>query len=260
MDSITAARSIEHFKEDEYASLEGSQLISIESEGKEEEDFFVFVTENFASFLKLIRYLKPRDQDLLIAYYGCQKTQTQLGPVFGFTQTIASFQVRMAVRALCAFILFGGTPTADQLRPVLEKAGWEEVRLFASMERKIDDASDKTISCSLSNIVVDYQQTRNFAKVADKHGVHRPELRRTLKRCSDALGASKDRAEQAVGAYIFSLIDKANPVGSGPTVRERRKQGTYTAVDPNEVALFRVCITKSDDKMLDKVFASQGNL
>jgi hypothetical protein len=273
-DAITSDRSIFHFKEDEEASLEGKQLISIESEGTAEEDFFVYVTENFSSFYRLIRYLKREDQDLLLAYYCLHKTQNQLGPVFGCTQTICSQRLRMAVRTLCAYIIFGGIPTADQLRPFLEKAGWEEVLLQGTSGgfRQKDDSDYKTqsgadgspseenIKCSLSEIIVDYARTRNFVTVANKHGVHRPDVRRKMKKAAVALGEMKEMEMQAIGAYILRMIDKANPAGAGDSARQKAKQGPFITKDSPELGAFRVEITAENGKLFEKVFASRASL
>lgn len=259
MDSISAARSIAHFREDEEGSLEGNQLISAESEGKEEEDAFVFITENYSTFLKMIRLLKPKDQDLLLAYYSLRKTQDQLGPVFGITQTVCSQLLRLAVKVLCCFIIFGGVPTAEQLRPILENAGLEE--MYMQPEHKYFDGktTEKTIEVSMSQIIAKYAACRNFRTIATELRVHRPDIRRTMRYVSDAL-STKGATEQAVGAYVHNLIDKANPIDSGDSVRQKNKSGNYMTADPAEVGFFRITITEESDEVLDSVFAPQGSL
>lgn len=253
--SIVSARSLAHFAEDEIGSLEGTQLISIESEANsQEQDTFVYVTENFAKFLELIRLLKPRDQELLLAYYSLRKTQTQLAPIFGTTQTVLSFQMRIAIKTLCAYIIFNGTPKVDQLRSVLESAGWEEIVL------EVDKSGAERTRCSMALMLIEFESARSFTHVASVYGVRRPEVRRAFSRASKALLECKNPAQQAVGAWIHTMINKANPHGKGLTVRETKKRGDYRVVDPYVLGEFRIKIDATSDKLIDKIFASRGNL
>jgi hypothetical protein len=70
----------------------------------------------------------------------------------------------------------------------------------------------------LSDVIEMYAKVKSFASVAKHYGVHRPEVRRAMSNASKALMCRDEAAEQtdpelhAIGAYIFSLIDKANPV------------------------------------------------
>src|SRR5271168_3579270 len=118
-ENISAARSIAQFTEDEPGSLEGSQLLSMESDAsQQEQDIFVYVHENFGKFLELTKLLKTREREMLLAYYVLRKTQNELGPLFSCTQTICSFNLRLAVKVLACYIMFDGVPTAEQTRPV----------------------------------------------------------------------------------------------------------------------------------------------
>jgi hypothetical protein len=249
--AVTDAESIRHFNEDEPGSLDGSQLISIESDANtQEQDIFVYVHENFPAFLQLIKSIRIRDSEMLRIYYVLRKTQSQLGPIFGLSQTIASFNLRMAVKVIACLIMFGGAPTQEQTRPIFEAAGLEE--------QKLKGNEGDNISVSLSQLLDEYEKKRSFQYVAQLHGLHRPEVRRTFKRVSNILLNSKVPEEHALGAWVFSLIDKANPHGTGQTERYKAKSGNIIRYDPPELGQFRVKIGKNSDELLDQLFAPMG--
>lgn len=256
MDSIAADRSMLAYREDEEAMLEGKQLISLEADSdQQEQDIFVYITENFASFLKVLRLLKPPEQELLLSYFVLHKAQTLLAPIFKSTQTVCSFRIRMAVKTLACLMLFGGFPSEDQLREVLIDAKLEEVKL------RDEDLSDDE-SCSLAMLVAEYAACRSFTKVADRHGVHRPEVRRSMSRAYKVLIESLNTKQQAVGAYIHWLVDKANPLGVGLTARQTAKEGGVVKFkDIEECGQFRIKINKDTvADICDAVFAPRGTL
>src|SRR5208283_5867612 len=104
-DSITSARAMLLSEDDQ---LEGITTISLETQADmTEEDILTYVIENFSEFLKMLRFLKKEDQELLLSYYLLSKTQNTLAIIHKSTQTVCSFRIRMAVKVLCAFILNG---------------------------------------------------------------------------------------------------------------------------------------------------------
>ena len=70
-ESISSARAM---LLNEQEQLEGITTISLETCGDlSEDDVLTYVQENFAEFLKTLRYLKKEDQELLLSYYLLSK-------------------------------------------------------------------------------------------------------------------------------------------------------------------------------------------
>ena len=237
-ESISANRAL-LLTEDE--ALEGCTTISLETcADLAEEDILSFINENFAQFLKTLRYLKREDQELLLSYYCLSKTQNTLALIHKSTQTVCSFRIRMAVKTLGTFMLVGGEPTEELLHEVLEKAGFEN-----SLEK-----------APLSTIVMEYVRTRNFQQVANHFGLHRPDVRRAMSRASKALMESKDGKEAATAAWVHSLIDKSNPIGTGYSKRKLQKEGHLYRTDPDILGQFTVPIESAE---FETWFVSRAN-
>jgi hypothetical protein len=236
-DSITSARAMLLNEEDQ---LEGTTTISLETCGDlAEEDILTYVQENFAEFLRMLRFLKKEDQELLLSYYLLSKTQNTLAIIHKSTQTVCSFRIRMAVKVLGTFIMMG-EPTAEKMHFILDKAGVEK-----GLEK-----------VELSRVVELYAKTRSFQRIAEIYGLHRPDIRRAMSRASKQLMESKDAHEHAIGAYIHSLIDKANPSGTGYSKRKVSKLGHIYRVDPPLLGEFRIKVESPD---FDHMFVSRAN-
>ena len=268
-DSICAERS-QLLTEDE--QLEGASLVSIETceefVDKTDKYTYTFVLEHFADFLGYLRYLKPVDQELLLEYYVLGKPQNALAITHRATQTVMSFRIRLAVRAMACCILMG-VPNQGKISEVLKKAGLEEWEGSSSafpiwQESKIDfiqapgSVTEKLRKkkLPLSQILDEYQKCRSFQRVADVHRLHRPSVRRAISNASKVLRESKDQEQQALGAWIFSLIDKANPVGRGLSKRQAKKRGNIEMKDPSVLGQFRIDVT---DPGFDSMFIAKAN-
>lgn len=119
MESVTAERAMLLSEEEQ---LEGTTTISLETQAAlTEQDILVYIQNNFTEFLRILRYLKKEDQELLVSYYILSKTQTQLGIVTRETQTICSFRIRMAMKTLACFMMLG-IPTREAMRGILDRA------------------------------------------------------------------------------------------------------------------------------------------
>jgi len=236
MNSVTSARALLLGEEE---ALVGATTISLETQQDlQEDDVFTYIQENFVSFIRMLRYLSPEDQDMLLSYYLLGKTQTTLASIFRSTQTVCSFRIRMAVRVIGAFLLFG-EPTVEVLARVLGKAGLEE-----------------SLKGGLSRAVIEYARCRSFQEVADVLGLHRPDVRRAMSRAARALMGSKDSREAALAAWIHSLVDKSNPVGPGYSKRKMQKEGHLYRRDPDVLGEFSVRI---EDPAFDALFVSRAN-
>jgi hypothetical protein len=227
---------------DEEEQLEGTTTISLETcpDMAESEDILTYVQGNFSEFMKMLRFLKKEDQELLLSYYLLSKTQNTLAIIHKSTQTVCSFRIRMAVKVLGAFILMG-EPTAEKMKPILEEAGLEN-----GLEK-----------VGLSTVVELYAKTRSFQRIAEIYHLHRPDIRRSMSRASKQLMDNMDSAyQQAIGAYIHSLIDKANPSGVGYSKRKVSKLGHIVRTDPPLLGEFRI---KLEDPTFEHMFVSRAN-
>ena len=243
--NITANRSIEQYTADPDGSQEGTQLISIETQNPADEGLLVYINENFDAFLRHLRHLSRKDQELLLAYYGLGKTQESLAPIFKTTQTMASFGLRMASKAMTALLLWGGNPpTVTDMEPILKAAGFDRA-----------PAEDGTVS--LAEIVEDYHRTRSFTVTAKKFNMWRPDVRRTLSRVSEALrDETRPPEQQALGYWIARLIEKAHPTKRGITDKERGKMGDVYATLPDIVGQD---VVHTRDTYIETLFVSRYN-
>jgi replicative DNA helicase len=165
-------------------------------------------------------------------------TQTTLATIFKSTQTVCSFRIRMAIRVIGAFLLFG-EPTVEVLSQVLTKAGLED-----------------SLKGGLSRAIIEYSKYRSFQQVADVLGLHRPDVRRGMSRAARALMGSKDSREAAMAAWIHSLVDKSSPIGSGYSKRKMMKEGHLYRTDPDILGSF---IVKIDEPSFESLFVSRAN-
>jgi len=236
MNSVTSARAMLLTEEE---SLEGGTTISLETQSDlQEDDVFTYIQENFPNFLKMLKYLSQEDQDMLLSYYLLGKTQTTLATIFKSTQTVCSFRIRMAIKVIGAFLLFG-EPTAEILAEILSSAGLED-----------------SLKGGLSKAVIEYAKCRSFQQVAETLGLHRPDVRRAMSRAARTLLNSKDSREAAMAAWIHSLVDKSNPVGPGYSKRKLLKEGHLYRTDPDILGQFTVNI---EDKAFESLFVSRAN-
>ena len=226
----------------EEEALEGATLLSMESDPKFHEDqkILAYIQENFPMFLRTLRFLKKEDQELLLSYYLLAKTQNTLAIIHRSTQTVCSFRIRMAVKTLCAFLLYEEEFTPEKMKTVLTGAGLENC----------------VKNVPLSTIIDLYVKTRSFQRIAEIHKLHRPDIRRAMSRASKQLMESKDPMEHALGAFIHSLIDKANPSGTGFSKRKVQKLGNIYRTDPPILGEFKIKITDPD---FDHMFVSRAN-
>lgn len=243
MDSITAARALLAFTEDEEAALAGRTLIGLEGSQTfgPEQDTLVYIQENFPTFLRYLQYLKPQHRDLVCDYYLVGKTQTSLGSIYGSTQTVTSFHIRAALRAAVAAMLFGGYPSQELIERILRGANQPQ-----DMEPTF-----------AAQLISDFQDCRNFTIVADKHHLHRPIIRRMMSRTSEVLIDDKLQSEeQALGWWIHYLLEKSAFVGGGLTQKELRKMVDMNYFIPDICGQF---VIQANDPDIQHVFCSRAN-
>ena len=217
-----------------------------------EDSFYIYCQEHFASWLRCIRSLSRENQDLLLSYYLTGASQNRLAMIFGSTQTVCSFRLRMAAKIAGTFLMMGGPPTVEAMRVVLVKSGVE----------------DSLKGAPLSELIGMYARCRSFERVAATYRVHRPAVRKAMSRAakhllqsdftfSEVPQSSRTPKELALGAYIFNLIDKADPSNVGTTKRQKEKTARCVVrVDPPCVGEFRVAV---NDPGWASLFVARAN-
>lgn len=235
MEAIIASRAM--LLDDETA-LEGSALISLEtSEDEQEASFYEFVREHFASFVRYLRRLDDEDQEMLLQYYVLGKTQDKLAKVYRTGQTVCSFRLRRAVKLLLGYLILGDI-TQERIREIFVEAG----------------IKDKCEGVPLSLLIVEYAKCRSFARVAFRHNIHRPAIRRAITQAQRILEQKEGRAN-ALSAYLHALIDRASAEGTGRSEKQRQKDGHTFFVCRQITGQFRV---STDDPDFPHLFCSRA--
>ena len=197
---ITDAASIQAYRHDERAS----STISAEAlpENSSLIDFKSFAREYPDKLFPLLAKLRTEFQELFIEYYMLEKSQSFLAKAHGQIQTRIWQNLRIIEQALGALIVLGTEPKHGTLRPILEKAGW-----------------DNTMYGSLTELIVLYAKTQNYAVVAKSVAAPVPAIRKIFRPAIDTLVASKNIKEVAVGYYLRNLTHQASLTGGGLSKR-----------------------------------------
>jgi hypothetical protein len=78
---------------------------------------------------------------------------------------------------------------------------------------------------------------------AAKLKVKRQDIRRAVLVVHHRLAAATDRLQQALGAYLFPMVESSNAQGTGLTKKEMAKQGDQYRVDDAILGGFEVDVT-----------------
>lgn len=238
-DSIISKRSVEAYEEGEDKFLD--QTVSLETQNDLiEEHISMYIKENFADFLKILRNISMEDQELLLSYYMINKPQWCLAKIHRSTQTICSFKIRMAIKKLGAIIIYGAEPNIPLMSKVLDSNGLEHVLKGVKTSTLIDD----------------YRKYRSFNITAKKNSVHRPDVRRVLSQASKMLLSKDDELSLSLGAMIYGLIDKASANGQGFSKRKLDKMSFLYKEDPMALGSFYVDV---EDPAFEHVMISRAN-
>jgi hypothetical protein len=179
------------------AAVAGDNMLSIENCDMGEGDVYGWIQDHVAEFLGALQFLNGEDRELLLGYYLVGKSQTSLAPLHHSTQTLTSIRIREAMKRMGS-ILTLGAPTTEVMAGVLHEAGLENV-----------------LAVPLSAIVALYAETRAYFLVAQRLKLHRQDIIRALKAATKQLQASGILRQEALGAYMHSLIEKADPQRQG---------------------------------------------
>jgi hypothetical protein len=246
---------------DAETSLRGETLISVESDGSQQQaDLLIYLDTQPESFFPLLRHLTPIEQEQLLSYYVIGATQTRLAPLWKSTQTLTSYFLRRATKTYCATLVFGPEIRQEQIENVLQAAGLEEQMIAAALGPK----GPKELLAPMSVIFHDYLKCRSFKEVAERHHLHRADMRRKMNSVVRQLNenpdgtpaAGKSQEHLALAAVLMGAMDGANPVGTGRNRRSRRKGDDVAISDPTVVGQFTVSMTDSNVKSM---FVSAAN-
>ena len=231
----------------EAEQLAGSTLLSLETTGDPLVGIYSYARDHFREFITLVRRLKPMDQELLLAYFCCEKSQSSLEKSVCCTQTILSQQIRTAVKAMLAYPLLAtdGEIRPETMKTIFEKYGLEMPEEFLG-------------KLTLSDCCNQFVSGRDFAALAKAYGIWRPDLRKTASKAAKTLlAATDDPKSVALGNWIFNtMIDRTSPSGRGYSKAQRKKLGDVALKDPAILGDFRVDAGSED---FDKLFTGRAN-
>jgi hypothetical protein len=184
-------------------------------------DFRAFAVEYPDKLFPLLLKLRPEFIELFAEYWLLGKSQAFIGRVHGHIQTRTWQALRIIERALGSLIVLGTDPGAEIIRPILRKA-----------------CVESTAYGSLTDMIVLYASTQNYALVAEKVGAPVPAIRKIFRPAIAKLSASKDLRTAAVGSYLHNLTHQASLTGAGLSkrclARTRRVKNLRFNAPPSE--------------------------
>jgi hypothetical protein len=203
-DHVTNAASVVSFERNQ----DSDSLLSAEAlpENSSLIGFKTFAREYPEKLFPLISKMRAEFQELFIEYYLLEKSQSFIAQAHGQIQTRIWQNLRIIEQTLGSMILLGTAPTGLVLGPIITKAG-----------------VDETPYGSLTQLILMYAISQNYALVAKAVGAPIPAIRKIFRPAITALLASKDVKAVAVGAYLRSLTHQASLTGAGLSKRCRAR-------------------------------------
>ena len=199
MTHVSDAASFEAFQRKDTAPLLSAETLP---ESSSLIDFKAFAQEYPERLLPLLERLRPEFQELFAEYWLIGKSQAFIGRVHGFIQTRCWQNLRIIEQAIGSMIILGMNPTAEIIRPILRKARVESTEFG-----------------SLTDMIISYAKTQNYAQVAKEVRAPVPAIRKIFRPVIATLLAHKDVKAVAVGAYLRSLTHQASLTGAGLSKR-----------------------------------------
>jgi transcription antitermination factor NusG len=218
---VTDAASLAAFdrNEDDDPNLSAETL----SENGSLIGFKAFAQEFPDKLFPLIYRLRPEFQEIFIEFWLLSKSQSFIGKAHGQIQTRIWQALRIIEQAIGSLIILGTNPDAAILRPIITKAGLED-----------------TTYGSLTNMILLYAPTQNYALVAKILGAPIPAIRKIFRPAIGQMLASKDVYTVAVGAYLRSLTHQASLTGAGLSkrclARTRRVKNLRFVAPPSDTS------------------------
>ena len=220
MDHVAAAASFEAFNRHEINPLLSAETLP---ESGSMIDFKTFADEYPERLFPLIARLRPEFQEFFIEFHILRKSQAFIGKCHGQIQTRVWQVLRLVEQAIGSMIILGTTPDAEILRVILRRA-----------------CVESTEYGSLTDMIILYAKTQNYAQVALSVRAPVPAIRKIFRPAIATLLADKDVKAVAVGAYLRSLTHQASLTGAGLSKRckarnHRVKTRRFTA-PPSETS------------------------
>lgn len=243
-DAITSERALMVDEED---WLAGNTLMSVETTDENRDHIGSSYREDPALFLKAIRALSSDKQEVLLSYYFLNKTQTQLAKLLlANSQTFCSSFIRAANHELCCQFLYPDGPSKEQLSTMCIAEGVEEHRVSAQKQEFQDSYPVKQDEKEVkgSDVVYSFYQHEAYDQVARELKIHRPDVRRVIKKVYTGLRASPKLEYQVVGDWLYSLSFKKAPTGNRRKIR--KGSGDLHLKDPDIVGEFRINVSDPD--------------
>jgi transcription antitermination factor NusG len=186
-------------------------------------DFKAFAQDYPEKLLPLLERLRPEFQELFAEYWLLGKSQSFIGRVHGFIQTRVWQSLRIIERALGSLIVLGPNPDAEVIRFILRK-----------------ECVESTPYGSLTDLILAYANSQNYAVVAKSFGAPVPAIRKIFRPAIAHLSASKDLRAAAVGSYLHNLTHQASLTGAGLSkrcmARNRRVKTLRFDAPPSETS------------------------
>jgi hypothetical protein len=107
----------------------------------------------------------------------------------------------------------------------------------------------------MSAIVAAYAETRADFLVAQRTGLKRQDIIRAMKAVARQLQGSGVLRQEALGAYMLSLIEKADPQRQGLCKRKVKKQGDQYLKDHAILGQFEIDI---EDAGFESMFTGRA--
>ena len=218
MDHISDAASYEAYSRQEVDPLLSAETLP---ESSSLIDFRAFAVEYPERLFPLLLKLRPEFQEFFAEFWLLGKSQAFIGQCHGQIQTRVWQVLRLIEQAVGSMIILGTNPTAEVIRPILRKARVESTEYG-----------------SLTDMILSYAKTQNYAQVAKDVRAPVPAIRKIFRPTITALLANKDVKAVAVGAYLRSLTHQASLTGAGLSkrckARNRRVQTLRFTAPPSE--------------------------
>lgn len=195
MEHVSDVASYEAFRRHEDAPLLSAEALP---EHQSLIDFKAYAQEYPERMMRVLAKMRPEFQEFFIEYYLLGKSQSFIGQTHGCIQTRIWQSLRIIEQTIGALIVLGTDPDGLVLQPVLQRAGLEETP-FGSM----------------TNMVLMYAATQNYALVAKQVGAPSPAIRKLFRPAVKKLLADTDPHAVCVGAYLRNLTHRASPSKAG---------------------------------------------
>jgi hypothetical protein len=214
MEAVTSARSMLQTEEE---GMAGEGTVSIETEGARTDDFYTYTQEHFPAFLRLLRFASPEEQEMVLSYYICGRSQLALGSLFGRSQTQISYKVRMAVKTMLA-----------RFRPPTEK---EISKILKRYRLSLD-------GMNAAQVVLE-TQTKTAERVLrehKKHGVPASAIRNLLRDIYAKMKDSPKSEEALLAVWVHASVALPN------NYRRLHRTSWCHRQDPSCLGEFRVAL------------------